>query len=48
VHATDATNAARTMLYDIHKGLWSETICSLFDIPMAMLPEVKDCARTMA
>ncbi|WP_346911359.1 glycerol kinase GlpK [uncultured Roseibium sp.] len=42
VHATDATNAARTMLYDIHKGRWSETICDLFDIPMAMLPEVKD------
>lgn len=44
VHATDATNAARTMLYDIHKGRWSQTICGLFDIPMAMLPEVKDCA----
>jgi glycerol kinase len=44
VHATDATNAARTLLYDIHKGRWSKTICDLFDIPMAMLPEVKDCA----
>jgi glycerol kinase len=44
VHATDATNAARTMLYDIHKGRWSKTICDLFDIPMEMLPEVKDCA----
>jgi glycerol kinase len=44
VHATDATNAARTMLYDIHKGRWSKTICDLFDIPMDMLPEVKDCA----
>ncbi len=44
VHATDATNAARTMLYDIHKGRWSATICDLFDIPVAMLPEVKDCA----
>jgi glycerol kinase len=44
VHATDATNAARTMLYDIHKGRWSKTICDLFNIPMAMLPEVKDCA----
>ena len=43
-HVTDATNAARTMLYDIHKGCWSQTICGLFDIPMAMLPEVKDCA----
>jgi glycerol kinase len=44
VHATDATNAARTMLYDIHKGRWSQTICDLLEIPMQMLPEVKDCA----
>ena len=44
VHATDATNAARTMLYDIRKGCWSKTICDLLDIPMQMLPEVKDCA----
>ncbi len=43
-HVTDATNAARTMLYDIHKGRWSTTICARFGIPMAMLPEVKDCA----
>jgi glycerol kinase len=43
-HVTDATNAARTVLYDIHKGEWSRTICDLFDIPMQMLPEVKDCA----
>lgn len=44
VHATDATNAARTMLYDIRKGRWSNTICKLFDIPMEMLPDVKDSA----
>jgi glycerol kinase len=44
VHATDATNAARTMLYDIRKGRWSQTICDLFDIPMQMLPEVRDSA----
>ncbi|WP_386625019.1 glycerol kinase GlpK [Sulfitobacter geojensis] len=43
-HVTDATNAARTLLYDIHNGRWSKTICDLFDIPMQMLPEVKDCA----
>ncbi|ROU03418.1 glycerol kinase GlpK [Histidinibacterium lentulum] len=43
-HVTDATNAARTMLYDIHKGRWSRTICDLFDIPVEMLPEVRDCA----
>ena len=44
VHATDATNACRTMLYDIEKGAWSTTICELFDIPMEMLPEVKNSA----
>ncbi len=44
VHATDATNACRTLLYDIHKGRWSRTICDLFDIPVQMLPEVRDCA----
>jgi glycerol kinase len=43
-HVTDATNAARTMLYDIRKGRWSKTICARFDIPMEMLPEVRDCA----
>ncbi|MBB5514126.1 glycerol kinase [Rubricella aquisinus] len=43
-HVTDATNAARTLLYDIRKGRWSTSICELFDIPMEMLPEVKDCA----
>eukprot|EP00095_Tigriopus_kingsejongensis_P007927 snap_masked-scaffold10136_size2259-processed-gene-0.0 protein:Tk07927 transcript:snap_masked-scaffold10136_size2259-processed-gene-0.0-mRNA-1 annotation:"glycerol kinase" len=43
-HVTDATNAARTMLYDIHKGAWSAEICALLDIPMEMLPQVKDCA----
>ncbi len=44
VHATDATNAARTMLYDIHAGEWSAELCALFDIPEAVLPEVRDCA----
>ncbi|MBV0911088.1 glycerol kinase GlpK [Anianabacter salinae] len=44
VHVTDATNAARTMLYDIRKGRWSQTICDALDIPMTMLPEVRDCA----
>ena len=43
-HVTDATNASRTMLYDIHKGRWSSTIAALLDIPMEMLPEVKDSA----
>ncbi|MFT7595774.1 MAG: glycerol kinase [Paracoccaceae bacterium] len=44
VHATDATNAARTLLFDIHSGQWSPEICELLDIPMAMLPKVQDCA----
>ena len=43
-HLTDATNAARTMLYDIRKGRWSGTICERLNIPMSMLPEVRDCA----
>ncbi len=44
VHATDATNASRTLLYDIHKGRWSADLCRLFGVPMALLPEVRDCA----
>ena len=43
-HVTDATNAARTMLYDIHNGAWSDEICDMLDVPQAMLPEVLDCA----
>lgn len=44
VHATDATNAARTMLYNIREGKWDAEICARFDIPLDMLPEVRDCA----
>jgi glycerol kinase len=44
MHATDATNAARTMLYNIATGVWDAEICGLLDIPMSLLPEVKDCA----
>jgi len=44
VHATDATNAARTLMFDIHKGEWSREICELLDVPMAMLPMVRDSA----
>ncbi len=43
-HATDATNAARTMLYDIRNGCWDSDICTLLDIPMSLLPNVKDSA----
>jgi glycerol kinase len=44
VHATDATNASRTNLYDIHRGEWSDDLCRLFGVPAAVLPEVKDCS----
>ncbi|MBT6116149.1 MAG: glycerol kinase GlpK [Porticoccaceae bacterium] len=43
-HATDATNASRTMLYNIHQGQWDEELLTLFNIPRSLLPEVKDCA----
>lgn len=43
-HVTDATNAARTMLYNIHDGAWSSTMCDLLGVPQAMLPQVMDCA----
>jgi glycerol kinase len=44
LHLTDATNASRTALYDIRKGRWDESLCELFDVPMACLPEVRDTA----
>lgn len=43
-HVTDATNASRTLLYDIRKGGWSDDMCRLFDVPREMLPEVRDSA----
>lgn len=43
-HVSDATNAARTSLFDIEKGAWDETLCAAFRVPMAMLPKVIDCA----
>lgn len=44
VHATDATNASRTLVYNIEKNEWDAELLELLDIPAAMLPEVKDCA----
>ena len=41
VHATDFTNASRTMLFDIHTLEWDPWLCDLFDVPMALLPEVR-------
>ena len=43
-HATDATNASRTLLFDIRSGRWDESLLSLLRVPAAVLPEVKDCA----
>jgi glycerol kinase len=44
VHATDATNASRTMLYNIAEGCWDDGLLNLFSIPISMLPDVRDCA----
>jgi len=44
VHATDATNAARTSLYNIVDGHWDDELLELFDVPRALLPDVHDCA----
>ncbi len=41
VHATDVTNASRTLLFDIHDMRWDPWLCELFDVPMSMLPEVR-------
>jgi glycerol kinase len=44
VHATDATNASRTLLCNIHNGTWDEELLALLRIPRSLLPEIKDCA----
>lgn len=44
VHATDATNASRSMLFDIARQDWDDDLCRIFDVPRAILPEVKDCS----
>ncbi len=45
VHVTDYTNASRTMLYDIHKLDWDDTLLQALDIPRAMLPEVRSSSE---
>jgi len=45
VHATDATNAARTLIFDIARGEWDADLCRLFGVPNALLPQVCDCAH---
>lgn len=44
VHATDATNASRTLVYNIEKNAWDDELLAILNIPAKMLPEVKDCA----
>jgi glycerol kinase len=44
VHATDATNASRTLLFDIHRQSWCDELCELFRVPLAILPDVRDSA----
>ncbi|RUX26821.1 glycerol kinase [Mesorhizobium sp. M7A.F.Ca.US.011.01.1.1] len=44
VHATDATNASRTLVYNIAENAWDDELLSILNIPAKMLPQVKDCA----
>ncbi len=44
VHATDATNASRTLLFNIHSQEWDDDLLRLFNVPQSLLPEVRDCA----
>ena len=44
VHATDITNASRTLLFDIHRGVWDDDLLAALDIPRALLPEVRPSA----
>ena len=44
VHATDASNAARTLLFDIDTGQWDRDLCDLFRVPQSVLPQVRDNA----
>ena len=43
VHVTDATNAARTLLFDIGRGQWDKDLAALLRVPISLLPEVRDC-----
>ncbi len=45
VHATDATNASRTLLFNIHAGQWDEELLKMLRVPRSMLPEVKDSSH---
>ena len=45
LHITDATNASRTMLFNIHTLQWDEELLRLFDIPRSLMPEVRSCSE---
>jgi glycerol kinase len=45
VHATDATNASRTLLFDIHTGRWDEELAQMLRVPLSLLPQVCDCTH---
>jgi glycerol kinase len=46
-HVTDATNASRTMIYNIHKGAWDDELLEILDIPKALLPEVVNSSEVV-
>jgi len=46
VHATDSTNAGRTLLFNIHENRWDDELCTLFNVPQSLLPEVHDSASS--
>jgi glycerol kinase len=47
-HVTDASNASRTLLFDIGRGVWSEEMADLFGVPLANLPEVRDSSGAIS
>lgn len=48
VHATDASNASRTMLFNIHNGVWDRELLELFRLPLSMMPVVRSCSEIYA
>ncbi len=48
LHATDASNASRTLLYDIREQRWSDELCDLLRVPPSLLPEVRDSSGVLA
>lgn len=48
VHRTDASNASRTLLYDIHRGAWDDELLAALDVPPGLLPEVGDSSEVLA